>query len=1026
MVRILPAVKAGRRFLATALLSALPACTSTPAAGPVPPKSAWSATASSLQEDLYPAARACDGDRETRWSSLAEDPQWIEIDLGNAATVSGILLHWETAFASSYAVEIFDGTRWNPVYATSRGDGRLDVIRFDPRPARRVRVRGEKRGTGWGYSLWEIDVLGESEAMRASWNGSPLAGAGVLGDGSESSALDLPGTGSLVFDLGRPFDLSGARIDWGPNPAARVTAFLSPDGVTWTKTAEEATGGTFDVLMHGVQSARYLRLDLIATADQDVVSIGEITLRGPGEVLTPLAAYELAALKAPPGRYPESLRRRQVYWTVVGIPGDYRESLFDEYGNCEPRQGGPIVMPYLHYDGRLVGALDARVSTSMDDSAPLPRVRWDLDRARLDIEASAAGTPGRSMTALRYTLTNTGHRILEGAFFLSVRPVQINPSWQYGGLATIDSLQVASTSSATTLAGRDGLLLSLFAPASGGVRPFDRGDVAREMESDTVPGSASLENAGDQLSGALRMPFRLEPGESRTWVAAAPHARLSPSALSVAPRTSLDFDRLLEAGRASWRRRLGEARILLPDPALTDLLARQIQHALSNMDSVAFQPGSRQYKRSWIRDGAMIATMFHYAGLHDHVASYLDWYRNFITDSGLVPPSFRADDPLDAGPGSGIEWDGQGCYVHAVVEHYRFTGDRAFLARHFPSVLASLRFLVSLRERTLAPGYMADEPSPERFRGILPKSFSHEGYYPEMHSYWDDFWALRGWKDGITAAESLGRRDLVPWMKSQYDALRDSLAVSIEATRALKGIAYVPGCAEKGDFDPTSTSIALLPCDEAGLIDETALRATYDRYFADIEKRMNPGWAGGFTPYEGRNIAALALLGMTDRAAAVLGDIAGRAWPPGWGILPEVMLGDRRVGSYIGDMPHTWCGASVFNAVRLILVREKPGRILLLDGTPPAWLSDSRGVSLVALPTWQGSLDLTARTEGETFVVEIRGGERGGTRHLAWPALGGAMTPRRVLVNGRTLPAIDPRGLDLPPGRVRVEAFYGP
>ena len=37
--------------------------------------------------------------------------------------------------------------------------------------------------------------------------------------------------------------------------------------------------------------------------------------------------------------------------------------------------------------------------------------------------------------------------------------------------------------------------------------------------------------------------------------------------------------------------------------------------------------------------------------------------------------------------------------------------------------------------------------------GLLPESVSHEGYLAQpVHSYWDDFWALRGFKDAAFMA----------------------------------------------------------------------------------------------------------------------------------------------------------------------------------------------------------------------------------------------------------------------------------
>ena len=107
----------------------------------------------------HSAEFAVDGRRDTRWSSEFSDPQWLEVDLGGEQTISRVELYWEAAFAKAYKVEVStDGKDWNRIYKTNDGDDGTEVIRFKPTAARYVRVEGTKRGTPFGYSLWELAV----------------------------------------------------------------------------------------------------------------------------------------------------------------------------------------------------------------------------------------------------------------------------------------------------------------------------------------------------------------------------------------------------------------------------------------------------------------------------------------------------------------------------------------------------------------------------------------------------------------------------------------------------------------------------------------------------------------------------------------------------------------------------------------------------------------------------------------------------------------------------------------------------
>lgn len=105
--------------------------------------------------------KARDGDTDTRWASLWSDDQWLQIDLRQPRTVSRMLLDWEAAYARGYRIEVSDdASTWRTVWSTDQGNGGLDVASFAPVTARYLRVHGVTRATGYGYSLWEVQVFG--------------------------------------------------------------------------------------------------------------------------------------------------------------------------------------------------------------------------------------------------------------------------------------------------------------------------------------------------------------------------------------------------------------------------------------------------------------------------------------------------------------------------------------------------------------------------------------------------------------------------------------------------------------------------------------------------------------------------------------------------------------------------------------------------------------------------------------------------------------------------------------------------
>src|SRR5437879_4417515 len=95
-----------RRGLLAALALVVAVVSPAPASAADPLISQGKATTSSSAENgTFGPANAVDGNAGTRWSSAFSDPQWIQIDLGGNATVSQVVLNWETAYARAFQIQ---------------------------------------------------------------------------------------------------------------------------------------------------------------------------------------------------------------------------------------------------------------------------------------------------------------------------------------------------------------------------------------------------------------------------------------------------------------------------------------------------------------------------------------------------------------------------------------------------------------------------------------------------------------------------------------------------------------------------------------------------------------------------------------------------------------------------------------------------------------------------------------------------------------------------------------------------------
>jgi hypothetical protein len=200
----------------------------------------------------------------------------------------------------------------------------------------------------------------------------------------------------------------------------------------------------------------------------------------------------------------------------------------------------------------------------------------------------------------------------------------------------------------------------------------------------------------------------------------------------------------------------------------------------------------------------------------------------------------------------------------------------------------------------------------------------------------------------------------------EYQALADDFAATLYASieRAMRThkIDYIPGCVELGDFDATSTTIALWPCGELDRLPRPALDRTFELYWERfVARRDDPSFKwDAYTPYELRCVGTMVLLGQNGRAHEALKFFMNDRRPPGWNQWPEVVHREPRTPRFVGDMPHTWCGSDFVNSVRMMFLIERDAdeSLLLLAGVPESWIS-SQPVGFRNLPTYGGRLSCT-------------------------------------------------------------------
>jgi len=505
------------------------------------------------------------------------------------------------------------------------------------------------------------------------------------------------------------------------------------------------------------------------------------------------------------------------------------------------------------------------------------------------------------------------YRTLPNAkLLLAIRPFQVNPPWQFlkrtGGVVRIKS--ITRNGNTITVDGDErGTIVAT--PSAFGVTTFEAADIIEFLRAGKLP--EAQQATSDFTSAAMLF-------DAHDVTITVP---LDPNI----PRNSQPATR-------NWTISVPAA------PRIQQTIQQQLHYILINRDGPSIQPGSRSYERSWIRDGSLTSAALLRLGHVKEVREFLEWYAKAIGEDGYVPCCVSTRGAPDPVP----EHDSHGQFIFLVAEYYRHTRDREVAEAMWPVVQRVVRYIERTREAS----------------GLMPASISHEGYSAKpMHSYWDDLFVLRGLKDAAFLARELNQSEAERYA-SLRDDFRRTLVASIDASMKQHNIDYIPGAAELGDFDATSTTVAVSPVDEADAMPRAALLRTFEKYW---EHALEPRT---YTPYELRVVGTLVRLGQPDRARTLLDYFFEDQRPAAWRQWAEVVHRNPREPAFIGDMPHTWVGSDFIRSTTDFFVYESNDALILGAGIAKEWLD--RGVRVAGLSTHYGTLRYSMK--GDSLRIE--------------------------------------------------------
>ncbi len=350
-------------------------------------------------------------------------------------------------------------------------------------------------------------------------------------------------------------------------------------------------------------------------------------------------------------------------------------------------------------------------------------------------------------------------------------------------------------------------------------------------------------------------------------------------------------------------------------------------------------------------------------------------------------------------------WGGSGFKAWAAMEHYRLTGDRAYLEAVYPHMAASSRWQESKRRETRA----SSEPSA---RGLMPRGMG-DGGLMNGSDFFGIFYThniLATFADRLSAeaAVELGKQAEATELRKIYESALQDLRASLQAGCIQEeGYRWIPDSPDNRGGSRWGMLYALFP---AGLMEpgDPLITGSLKKIEHSISAGGQPvhtGWMedGAWVGITLDNVAETHLaLGNGDAAMRYLYSSLNHGTPLyTWCEERGLEPGTKKTS---GDRQHLWTPVAVVRLLRDALVMEQGDRLHVGLGTARSWLQQGKTVGIREAPTHFGTVSCRIESDvtHQTVRAEIHPPQRRAARevllHLRHPE---RARMRAATVNGR-------------------------
>ncbi len=471
----------------------------------------------------------------------------------------------------------------------------------------------------------------------------------------------------------------------------------------------------------------------------------------------------------------------------------------------------------------------------------------------------------------------------------------------------------------------------------------------------------------DTPAKTIALEWNLKPGETGSGWLVRPYQAYEDD---VAKLRTHDWAKEFEEGKQVWRKLMASCvQLDIPDAGVRNAYYASIGDIFIMREPVAkgyiaCSPGTEGYRCPNSAEASMAAVGIDQAGLHKAAAIGYQVHLDIQGKNG---------DWSDPTGWLHKFWGVAGFKAWTVMEHYRLTGDRSYLERVYPKMLANSRWQETQRARTRV---LVDGSKPLHY-GMMPRGQGDcgldagDGWYGYFIPH--NVWAVYGNKLNLEAAKILGKANDINELQSIYEVAQKDIINAIERGSILEdGYRWIPGSPGNPAGSRWGALNAAFPCDVLPADHEliTGTLKYMNKQLSAGGLQVHTGWMvdGMWVAMSLDNVAEVELArGNGDEAARLLYATLNHGTPLyTW---CEERGQEPNTPKTSGDRQHLWTPAAVIRAIRDCMVMEKDGGLHLALGTARHWLNDGNEVGVKNAPTHFGEVTYKMKFDKATKQV---------------------------------------------------------